>query len=88
MANVAPKSIAHVRGMDCVHLEAMQRETLAIYSYMDAYVAAITADIIKDSDASPYILRTLSVFANSISEIARSSIASLHQLVLYRRDMN
>ena len=65
----------------------MQRESLAIHSYMDAYLTAVTADSKKDDEANSYALRTLSALANAVAEIARRSIVSLHQIVLHRRDM-
>ena len=66
----------------------MQRETLIVHSYMDAYLTAVTAELKRDEDVNPYVLRTLSALANALSEIARRGIASLHQIVLHRRDMD
>ena len=88
MASVAPKSRAYVREMDLVNLEIMHRESLSIHSYMDAYVAAITSDMKGDDDPNPYRLRTLSALANAISEVAKRSVAALHQITLHRRDMS
>ena len=88
MASVAPKSRAYVREMDLISLEVMHRESLSIHSYMDAYVAAITSDMKGDEDSNPYRLRTLSALANAISEVAKRSVAALHQIALHRRDMS
>ena len=65
----------------------MQRESRAIHSYMGAYLTAVTADLKKDDEANPYVLRALSALANAVSETVRRSIASLHQVVLHRLDM-
>ena len=87
MANVTPKSRSNVRELDLIHFETMQRESLAIHSYMNAYLTAVTADLKKDDEANPYVLRTLSALAKAVAEIARRSVVSLHQIVLHRRDM-
>ena len=47
---------------------------------MDAYFTAITADLKRKEDTSPYMLQTL-LF------LAKRSTASLHQIVLHHRDM-
>ena len=79
----------YVRKMNLISLEIMQRESLSIYSYMDAaYVAAITSHLKGEEDANPYMLRGLSALANANSEIAKRSVASLHQIVLHRRKMS
>ena len=77
MASVAPKSRAYVREMALINLEVIHRESLSIHSYMDANVAAITWDMTGDEDSNPYRLRTLSVLANAISEVAKRSVAAL-----------
>ena len=41
-----------------------------------------------DDDPNPYRLRTLSALANAISEVAKRSVAALHQITLHRRDMS
>ena len=87
MANVTPKSRSYVRELDLIYLDTMQRESLAIHSYMNAYLMAVSADLKKDAEANPYVLRALSALANAVSEIARRSIASSLQVVLHRRDM-
>ena len=66
----------------------MHRESLSIHSYMDAYVAAVTSDMKGDEEPNPYRLRTLSALANAISEVAKRSVAALHQITLHRRDMS
>ena len=74
--------------INIVHLESMQRETLIVHRYMDAYSTAVTAELKKDEDVNPYFLRTLPALANALSEITRRGITSLHQIVLHRRDMD
>ena len=80
MASVAPKSRAYVREMDLVNLEIMHRESLSM--------AAITSDMKGDDEPKSYRLQTLSALANAISEVAKRSVAALHQITLHRRDMS
>ena len=63
---MTPKSRSYVRELNLVHLETMQRESLAVHSYMDAYLTAVSADLKKHDEANPYVLRALSAHTTKV----------------------
>ncbi len=87
MPHVAPKSRAYVRDVDLSTLETINRENIAVLSYMDAYLAAVVSQVSNAAEADPFVIRTLSATANALAEVAQRSVASLHNIVLHRRDM-
>lgn len=87
LRHVLKQSRSYVRDSDLALIEQSQRESLAIHSYMDAYLAAMHATVRGQDNPDPRILRLLSTTANGLADLARRSVHTLQQVTLHRRDM-
>ena len=87
MREVVSKSRAYVRECDLVALETLARENLLILSSLDAFLAASSSVIGKNSSADPFLLRAMSASGNAIAELVHRTVASLQNLTIHRRDM-
>ncbi len=87
MPQVNARSRSYVRDMDLVVFETLGREINASLSYLDAFLAAISAAANKSQDPDPFTLRAIAASGNILAELAQRSTTIVQHSVIHRRDM-
>ena len=69
-------------------LEQLARDSLAITSYTEAFLAAVLHALLNDSSEDKHFqLKTSMLAGNGLAELAKRQIVSLQQIVTHRRDI-
>ena len=69
-------------------LEQLARDSLAITSYTEAFLAAVLHALLNDSSEDKHFQLKASMLAgNGLAELAKRQIVSLQQIVTHRRDI-
>ena len=87
MPQVNARSRAWVQDRDLVVFEQIGRETTALLSYLDAFLAGISVSLDATPGADPFAMRSISMAGNILAELTAKASTLTQYAVVHRRDL-
>lgn len=87
MPHVNARSRSWVLDKDLVLFEQLGRESSALLSYLDAFLAAIASSLNNTPLVDPFCFKAISTAGNILAELASRAAVSTQHAVIHRRDL-